>query len=202
MACLGTRPHRRPVRRRPRRRVFFRRCRARRSTKRRTARVVVTLTGDLREELPILFLRLRESAVRCQRSIVELAFGAERPSLSRAGLPAGAPGRGAPRRRALGDAASFPRTSPFPRVELDRGARAASASGEGVVFVVGRPNVAEIARRHRTRAARRSPTRFPRRRSSRRCAAPTSWARSTWDSAPRLRPGRGFDAASVGRDTL
>jgi len=44
-----------------------------RARRRRTAkaRVVVTLTGDLREELPILFLRLRESAVRFQRSIVD-----------------------------------------------------------------------------------------------------------------------------------
>ena len=36
---------------------------------------VVTLTGDLREELPILFLRLRENAVKRNASIVEFAFG-------------------------------------------------------------------------------------------------------------------------------
>jgi NADH-quinone oxidoreductase subunit G len=40
------------------------------------AKTVVTLTGDLREELPILFLRLRESAVQKHHDIVEFTFGA------------------------------------------------------------------------------------------------------------------------------
>jgi NADH-quinone oxidoreductase subunit G len=52
------------------------------------APTVITLTGDLREELPVLFLRLRESAVRYHRSIVQLAFGTNSlTSVARVSLP-------------------------------------------------------------------------------------------------------------------
>ena len=40
------------------------RCRARRSTTRHIARVVLVLAGDLEAELPVLFLRLRQAAAR------------------------------------------------------------------------------------------------------------------------------------------
>ncbi len=82
------------------------------------ARVVVTLTGDLREELPILFLRLRESAVRYQRSIVELAFGASAlRSVAAVSLPV-RPGEAHLVAQALGDGA-LPLDVAFSQGELD-----------------------------------------------------------------------------------
>ena len=44
-----------------------------------SARVVVTLTGDLREELPVLFLRLRENVVRRKNALIELASAPSAP---------------------------------------------------------------------------------------------------------------------------
>ncbi len=39
------------------------------------ARVVVTITGDLREELPVLFLRLRENFTKRHNALIELTSG-------------------------------------------------------------------------------------------------------------------------------
>ena len=124
------------------------------------ARVVVTLTGDLREELPILFLRLRESAVRYQRSIVELAFGASALAIgrrrSRCRFDRARP-TSSPRRSAT---ARCPSTSSSRQGELDRARELIGETATGVVFVVGRPNIAESADviEH---AIRRLATQFP-----------------------------------------
>src|SRR5580692_517112 len=107
------------------------------------ARVVVTLTGDLREELPILFLRLRESAVRYQRTIVELAFGASAlRSVADVSLPV-RPGEAHLVAQALVDGV-LPQGGVLTQGELDR-TRDLIGDGEGVVYVVGRPNIAESA---------------------------------------------------------
>ncbi len=163
------------------------------------ARVVVTVTGDLREELPILFLRLRESAVRFQRSIVELAFGASAlRSVAEVSLPV-RPGEAHLVARALGDGI-LPKEVVLSKGQLDQ-ARALIGDGDGVVFVVGRPNIAESPEVIE-RAVREFAARFPR--STFLPALRRSNVMGALDMGlgPRLRPGRGFNAESVGRDTL
>jgi NADH-quinone oxidoreductase subunit G len=164
-----------------------------------TARVVVTLTGDLREELPILFLRLRESAVRYQRSIVELAFGASAlRSVAKVSLPV-RPGEAHLVAQALGDGA-LPLDVAFSQGELD-GARDLIGDGGGVVFVVGRPNVAESADVIEL-AVRRLATQFPQATFLAALRRANVMGALDMGLAPQLRPGRGFDAASTSRDTL
>jgi NADH-quinone oxidoreductase subunit G len=164
-----------------------------------TARVVVTLTGDLREELPILFLRLRESAVRYQRSIVELAFGASAlRSVAAVSIPV-RPGEAHLVAQALGDGA-LPLDVAFSQGELDS-ARALIGDGNGVVFVVGRPNIAESADVMGL-AVRRLATLFPQATFLPALRRANVMGALDMGLAPRLRPGRGFDAASTGRDAL
>ncbi|HEY5009595.1 MAG TPA: molybdopterin-dependent oxidoreductase, partial [Acidimicrobiales bacterium] len=163
------------------------------------ARVVVTLTGDLREELPILFLRLRESAVRYQRSIVELAFGASAlRSVAAVSLPV-RPGEAHLVAQALGDGA-LPLDVAFSQGELDS-ARDLIGDGDGVVFVVGRANIAESAKVIGL-AVRRLATQFPRAKFLPALRRANVMGALDMGLAPQLRPGRGFDAASTGRDAL
>ena len=163
------------------------------------ARVVVTLTGDLREELPILFLRLRESAVRYQRSIVELAFGASAlRSVAAVSLPV-RPGEAHLVAQALGDGA-LPLDVAFSQGELDS-ARDLIGDGDGVVFVVGRANIAESAEVIGL-AVRRLATQFPRAKYLPALRRANVMGALDMGLAPQLRPGRGFDAASTGRDAL
>jgi NADH-quinone oxidoreductase subunit G len=123
------------------------------------ARCVLTLTGDLREELPVLFLRLRTAAFEGAVRIVELgprhtaltpdATASLRPRpgelpalvralVSRGDAPAGVdPAAWRAARAALeavGDAASD-----------GGGAGDDGDDGEGIVVVLGRPSVAEHA---------------------------------------------------------
>jgi NADH-quinone oxidoreductase subunit G len=163
------------------------------------ARVVVTLTGDLREELPILFLRLRESAVRYQRSIVELAFGASAlRSVAAVSLPV-RPGEAHLVAQALGDGA-LPLDVAFSQGELDS-ARQLIGDGNGVVFVVGRPNIAESADVIDF-AVRRLAAQFPQATFLPALRRSNVMGALDMGLAPQLRPGRGFDAASTGRDAL
>ncbi|MGB8197540.1 MAG: NADH-quinone oxidoreductase subunit NuoG [Acidimicrobiales bacterium] len=163
------------------------------------ARVVVTLTGDLREELPILFLRLRERAVRFQRSIVELAFGAGAlRSVASVSLPV-RPGEAHLVAQALGDGA-LPLDVAFSQGELDE-ARALIRDGNGVVFVVGRPNIAESADVIEL-AVRRLAALFPHATFLPALRRGNVIGALDMGLAPQLRPGRGFDAAHTGRDTL
>ncbi len=122
-----------------------------------SAAVVVLLTGDLREELPVLFLRLREAALSGATRLLELTArptaltGASTVSL--AARPGDAP---ALARALLGDEsaaaglASHPEGPAFAETDL-AAARAlvapaaGLAAGDGMVVVLGRPSLAEHA---------------------------------------------------------
>ena len=165
-----------------------------------TARLVVTLTGDLREELPILFLRLRERAVRYQRSIVELAFGTSAlRSLARVSLPV-RPGEAHLIAQALGDGV-LPQGVVVTQGELDDARELIGEAGEGVVFVVGRPNVAESSK-VLERAIRLLAIQFPSAKFLPALRRSNVMGALDMGLGPALRPGRGFDAENVGRDTL
>ena len=117
------------------------------------APVLVTLAGDLREELPVLFLRLREAVVGGDTRLVEIATAPTALSaLAAATLrirPGDAPvdGPRPHRRRGRGRAHSGPtrraRPSPPTQLEAARGLLADHPGGEGVVVVAGRPSYAE-----------------------------------------------------------
>jgi NADH-quinone oxidoreductase subunit G len=116
------------------------------------APVIVTLAGDLREELPVLFLRLRAAAQRAGTDLIEMspAPTALTPFAS-ATLPI-RPGDAPVVARALtGDEAAasalgtHPEGSALGAGALDAARRilAAHPDGEGVVVVAGRPSYAE-----------------------------------------------------------
>jgi NADH-quinone oxidoreductase subunit G len=166
-----------------------------------SASVVVTLTGDLREELPILFLRLRESAVRYHHSIVEFSFGQSAlRSVAQVSL-AVRPGEAHLVAGALGAIGAVPQGLVCAQGELDEARRLVGETGAGVVFVVGRANLAESAGVMEL-AIRTLAERFP--------AATflTALRRSNVNGAldmglgPDLLPGRGLAASTSGRDTL
>ena len=116
------------------------------------APVLLTLAGDLREELPVLFLRLREAVSAGGTQLIEIA---PTPT-ALSGLAAAAlrirPGDAPLMARALtGDAAATNALSSHPEgvaVSLDalaaaRGMLAAHPQGQGVVIVAGRSSYAE-----------------------------------------------------------
>ncbi len=165
-----------------------------------SAATVVTITGDLREELPILFVRLRAAVASGRTNLIEFAAG---PSalrdLARVVLPV-RPGETAVVAEALASA-----TTPHgPRVDEFDLATARDLLGErgrGVVFIVGRANAAEhpaIVETAILRLARRYPdaTFLPALRRGNVAGA------LDMGLAPRLRPGRGFDPRVSGRDAL
>ncbi len=110
-----------------------------------SARCVVVLSGDLREELPVLFLRLRGAAVDGDVPVVELAPRAGALAEFSAAELAYRPGEAAALARALAGGADAP---PDP-VDTDAWAAArhvfgrAGEGGEGIVVVLGRPSLAE-----------------------------------------------------------
>ena len=107
------------------------------------ARVVVTITGDLREELPVLFLRLRESVVRHHRDLVELCSGPSAlTAVATHSLPT-RPGEVALVVKSILDGAA-PKGTLLNNSTLTQ-VRTLLGDGSGVVFVVGRPNAAESA---------------------------------------------------------
>jgi NADH-quinone oxidoreductase subunit G len=118
------------------------------------ARVVVLLTGDVREELPVLFLRLRQSVLAGTTSLIELSSSST--SLTRyaaASLPL-RPGDAPAVARALVGAAeqatgpSHPEGPAWPAEALESGRAllaGAGAKGEGVVVLLGRASLAEDA---------------------------------------------------------
>ncbi len=115
------------------------------------APVLVTLAGDLREELPVLFLRLRE-AVAGSTSLIEMApTTTALTGLATASLPI-RPGEAPLVARALcGDDAAVTELASHPEGSaVDDGALgvarrvlATRPDGEGVVVVLGRPSYAE-----------------------------------------------------------
>lgn len=97
-----------------------------------TARTIIVLAGDLREELPVLFLRLRDAATNRGARILEISsVGSSLTSLAAASV------RVTPGCYAAGVEALFEKRS-TPQSIL-----AEHEGGEGVVIVVGRPSLAE-----------------------------------------------------------
>jgi NADH-quinone oxidoreductase subunit G len=163
------------------------------------ARTVVTMTGDLREELPILFLRLRESAVHKHNNLVELAFGASAlRSVSRLSLLV-RPGEAHLVAQALAGG-TLSRGLAFSEGELEQARTLIGDTGEGVVFVVGRPNLAENAAVIES-AIRVLAEGFPD--ATFLPALRRSNVNGALDMglAPQLLPGRGYDQQASGRDT-
>ncbi|MGC2174559.1 MAG: NADH-quinone oxidoreductase subunit NuoG [Acidimicrobiales bacterium] len=166
------------------------------------ARVVVTLTGDLREELPVLFLRLRENFVQRDNKLVEFTFGPSGlRSVATVSLPV-RPGEAHVVAKALASSdAKVAKESTVTEAELDETRALLGENGEGVVFIVGRPNFAEspevMETAIRTLAERFTAATFlPALRRSNVMGA------LDMGLGPRLRPGRGYDASGGGRDTL
>ena len=166
------------------------------------ASTVVTLTGDLREELPVLFLRLRESAVKHGNSLVELAFGASALSaVAKVSLPV-RPGEAHVVAQALGQSGGgVPQGVAFGEDDLLEARRLIGDTGEGVVFVVGRPNAAEGAAVIES-AVRYLAERFPAATFLPALRRSNVMGALDMGLSPQLLPGRGFDASSTGRDAL
>ena len=167
-----------------------------------SARTVVTLTGDLREELPVLFLRLRENAVKRRNAIVELAFGAGAlRSVAKVSLPV-RPGEAHVVAQALGQSGGgVPQGALFSEDELLEARSLIGETGEGVVFVVGRANLAESAQVVET-AVRYLAERFPKATFLPALRRSNVVGALDMGLSPRLRPGRGFANQAHGRDTL
>ncbi len=113
---------------------------------------VVVLAGDIREELPVLFLRLRDGVVKGRTNIVELtSAGSSLTALARVSLPI-RPGEAhivasalATDDAPLTQLAAHPHGALMTSADLHEARRLIGDSGDGVVFVVGRPNIAESA---------------------------------------------------------
>jgi NADH-quinone oxidoreductase subunit G len=113
---------------------------------------LIVLAGDLREELPVLFLRLRAGAAAKQTSIIDLTNGSscfDKVSALRLPLrPGDAPTMAA---ALLGsdDATAallrHPEGGTFDATDIDRARHLIGSDGTGVVVVVGRPSLAEDA---------------------------------------------------------
>jgi NADH-quinone oxidoreductase subunit G len=115
------------------------------------APVLVTLAGDLREELPVLFLRLREAVAGSTRLIEMAPTATALTALATASLPI-RPGEAPLVARALcGDDAAVTELTSHPEgsavddaaLAAARQALATRPDGEGVVVVLGRPSYAE-----------------------------------------------------------
>jgi NADH-quinone oxidoreductase subunit G len=116
------------------------------------APVLVTLAGDLREELPVLFLRLREAVVGGDTRLVEIAAVPTALSTLAAAVLRIRPGDAPQMARALtGDPAAARALGTHPEgaavstdaLEAANGLLADHPGGEGVVVVAGRPSYAE-----------------------------------------------------------
>jgi NADH-quinone oxidoreductase subunit G len=166
------------------------------------ARVVVTLTGDVREELPVLFLRLRENFVQRKNSLIEFTFGPSAlASLAAVSMPV-RPGEAHVVAKALTSAdGKVAKESTITDAQLDAARHLIGERGEGVVFIVGRPNMAESASVIET-AIRTLAEAFPA--ATFLPALRRANVRGALDMGlgPRLRPGRGYDGAGQGRSTL
>ena len=165
------------------------------------ARVVVTLTGDLREELPILFLRLRENFVKRSNALVEFAFGpTSLRSLARVSLSV-RPGEVQVVTKAVVDGAQLPVGVVCTDEQVGEVRQLIGDTGAGVVFVIGRANLAEDPRLIES-SIRRLATRFPEAKFLTALRRSNVLGALDMGLAPRLRPGRGFNVGASGRDTL
>ena len=166
------------------------------------ARVVVTLTGDLREELPVLFLRLRENFIKRQNALVEFAFG---PSALHAQANVAMPVRPGEVHLVAQALANkdgmLAKGSSVSDDDLIEVRRLLGDTGVGVVFVIGRANVAEEA------AVMESAIRVLAEKFTAATFLPALRRANVMGAldmglAPTLRPGRGYAAGDAGRDTL
>ena len=116
------------------------------------APVLLTLAGDLREELPVLFLRLRESVLAGTTQLVEIAPTPTALSALATTTLRVRPGDAAAVARAItgdvdaaGALGTHPEGAAVTPAQLDaaRDLLAARPGGEGVVIVAGRPSYAE-----------------------------------------------------------
>jgi NADH-quinone oxidoreductase subunit G len=116
------------------------------------APVLLTLAGDLREELPVLFLRLREAVLGGGTQLVEIAPAPTALTALAAVSLRIRPGDAPLMAGALtGDAAASTALGSHPegaavttdQLETARGVLHAHPDGEGVVIVAGRPSYAE-----------------------------------------------------------
>ena len=114
--------------------------------------MLVTLSGDLREELPVLFLRLREAVVGGDTQLVEIAPTPTALSALAAASLRIRPGEAPLVAQALtGDDAAATASAPTPRARASTPARSrrpgrcwpAIPRATGVVIVAGRPSYAE-----------------------------------------------------------
>jgi NADH-quinone oxidoreductase subunit G len=115
------------------------------------APLLISLAGDLREELPVLFLRLREAIVG-GNTLIELSGAPTALTPLATATLALRPGEAPDVARALcGDAAAVTAMEAHPEgsalaaaaLHTARQALEAHADGEGVVIVLGRPSYAE-----------------------------------------------------------
>ncbi len=166
------------------------------------ARVVVTLTGDLREELPVLFLRLRENFVQRQNKLIEFTFGPSAlRSVATVSMPV-RPGEAHVVARALTSReAHVAKESTITESELEAARALLGDNGDGVVFVVGRPNFAESPAIMET-AIRILAERFTGATFLPALRRANVMGALDMGLGPRLRPGHGYDASCEGRDTL
>ena len=164
------------------------------------AATVVTITGDLREELPVLFLRLRPRIVSGATNLVEFAAG---PSAlrrhARVALPV-RPGDVDQVAEALANGTA-PHGLGLDEFELTTAHNLLGDTGRGVVFVVGRANLAEHAGVVEA-AIRRLASRYPDATFLPALRRGNVMGALDMGLAPRLRPGRGFDRDANGRDAL
>lgn len=163
-----------------------------------SAPVVLTLSGDLREELPVLFLRLRQSFAHRNHALIELSSGPSAlRSLARHVLSV-RPGEMPTIAQSLVNG-HLPVGTLVGETEL-AAARALVGDGSGVVIVVGRANLAED-QRVMDEAISILANGLPRAKFL--VALRRGNVRGALDMglSPRLRPGRGFDATASGRDT-
>ena len=116
------------------------------------APVLLTLTGDLRDELPVLFLRLREAVVSGDTQLIEVAPAPTALTALAATSLRLRPGDAPLIAQALtGDSAAMTTLGAHPegtavttdQLETARGLLAAHPDGAGVVIVAGRPSYAE-----------------------------------------------------------
>jgi len=118
-----------------------------------SASTILTLTDDLREELPVLFLRLRDIVGKGATSLVQIT---EQPdaltSLSEVSVHVRSGDALAVVRQLLGDSSAttmlktHAQGSTFTDEEVDRAKSLLPAGGEKLVVIVGRQNAAEDGR--------------------------------------------------------
>jgi NADH-quinone oxidoreductase subunit G len=117
-----------------------------------SAPLLVTLCGDLREELPVLFLRLREAVLKHGTKLIEIGPTSTALSPLAAAVLAARPGDAPPLAKALtGDAAATTALGAHHEgaavdpaaLERARTLVAAHPGGEGIVVIAGRGSYAE-----------------------------------------------------------